>query len=169
MSCGNLGPQTSDIMNVQMKFAREYRNQRLRRNGKLIPVDEMGMFVAFVALVEGSNFVEVVASDLVGNQKSVLLVAHYVPPTEGIPLYLVWPPDELDVGVGRISVIGATWPDAVVSVNGVVATVNVESADFTDPNRILFAVVVRAVGRYRHEGADNRIVVALPNQLFLKS
>ena len=97
-------------------------------DGRLIPVDEMGMFVAFLTLVEGPNFADVIVSDLLGNQRSVLLVVHSIPPTVGIPLHVAWPPDEFDVEVGRVSVIGTTSPDAVVSVNGVVVAVNAESA-----------------------------------------
>lgn len=97
-------------------------------DGRLTPVDELGMFVAFITLVEGPNFVDLVVSDLLGNQRSVLLVVHSIPPTVGIPLHVAWPPDEFDVEVGRVSVIGTSRPDAVVSVNGVAVAVNAESA-----------------------------------------
>jgi len=86
------------------------------------------MFVAFMTLAEGPNFADVIVSDLLGNQKSVLLVAHSIPPTVGVPLHVAWPLDEFDVESGRVSVIGTTRPDAVVSVNGVPVAVTAESA-----------------------------------------
>ncbi|MFQ5934039.1 MAG: hypothetical protein ACE5KI_05295 [Dehalococcoidia bacterium] len=95
-------------------------------NGRLIFVDELGMFVASITLLEGPNFADVVVSDLLGNQRSVLLVVHFISPAAGVPVHVVWPPDEFDVAVGRIPVIGTTRTDAVVSVNGVLVNVNVE-------------------------------------------
>ena len=95
-------------------------------NGRLIFVDELGMFVASITLLDGPNFADVVVSDLLGNQRSVLLVVHFIPPASGIPLQVVWPPSDFDVEVGRIPVIGTTRPDAMVSVNGTSVTVNLE-------------------------------------------
>ena len=96
-------------------------------NGKLVPVDDEGMFVDYMTLQEGPNFAELVVSDLFGNQRSTLLVVHFIPQDQGVPLHMIWPPDEFNVDVGRISIIGTTRSDAVVSVNGTAITVNGES------------------------------------------
>ena len=96
-------------------------------NETIITVDESGMFTHFLPLTEGPNFAEVVVSDLLANQQAMLLVVYSIPDSEGPPLHVMWPPDELDVTVGRVSVIGTTRLDAVVSVNGTTVNVNVES------------------------------------------
>ena len=48
-------------------------------NGELVEVDEEGNFIMMVVLEEGPNIIEVIASDLEGNQESCLLVIIYVP------------------------------------------------------------------------------------------
>lgn len=95
-------------------------------NGKLVFADEFGMFVAPLILVEGPNFVEVTASDLPGSERFILMVVHFIPSGSGVPLHVIWPPDEFDVDVGRLTVIGTSRPDAVISVNGVPVLLSVE-------------------------------------------
>lgn len=96
-------------------------------NGKLVSVDDHGMFFDYLTLQEGPNFAELTVSDLLGNQRSTLLVVHFILPDDGIPLHVMWPPDKFNVDVGRIPVIGTTRSDAVVSVNGTAITVNADS------------------------------------------
>ena len=48
-------------------------------NGELAEVDGEGNFTMMVALEEGPNFIEVIASDLEGNEESRTLVIVYVP------------------------------------------------------------------------------------------
>jgi len=48
-------------------------------NGELTEVDEEGNFTMIVVLEEGPNIIEVIASDLEGNQESCVLVIIYVP------------------------------------------------------------------------------------------
>ncbi len=48
-------------------------------NGELAEVDEEGNFTMMVVLEEGPNIIEVIASDLEGNQESCVLVIIYVP------------------------------------------------------------------------------------------
>ncbi len=48
-------------------------------NGELAEVDEEGNFTMIVVLEEGPNIIEVIASDLEGNQESCVLVIIYVP------------------------------------------------------------------------------------------
>ncbi len=48
-------------------------------NGELAEVDEEGNFTMTVVLEEGPNIIEVIASDLEGNEESHTLVVIYVP------------------------------------------------------------------------------------------
>jgi len=48
-------------------------------NGELADVDEEGNFTMMVVLEEGPNIIEVIASDLEGNEESRTLVIIYVP------------------------------------------------------------------------------------------
>jgi bacillopeptidase F len=48
-------------------------------NGELAEVDDGGSFTTMVVLEEGPNLIEVIASDLEGNQESRTLVIMYVP------------------------------------------------------------------------------------------
>ena len=48
-------------------------------NGEIVEVDEQGNFTTVVALEEGPNIIEVVASDLEGNEVSKILAIIYVP------------------------------------------------------------------------------------------
>lgn len=48
-------------------------------NGELVEVDEEGNFTMMVVLEEGPNIIEVIASDLEGNEESRILVVIYVP------------------------------------------------------------------------------------------
>ena len=48
-------------------------------NGELVEVDQGGNFTTMVVLEEGPNTIEVIASDLEGNEESRILVIIYVP------------------------------------------------------------------------------------------
>jgi len=87
-------------------------------DGTPVGVNEDGTFVHSVSLSEGPNLVEITASDLLGNQRTVSMVIHRVSMT-GIPLYVFWPVNDGTVNSASVPVIGATNVDAVVTVNGV--------------------------------------------------
>jgi len=93
-------------------------------DGTLVEVNEDGMFVHSVGLAEGPNLVEVTASDLLGNQRTISMVVYQVSPA-GISLYLFWPITNDTVNSASVPVIGATNVDAVVTVNGVLVEVDV--------------------------------------------
>ena len=48
-------------------------------NGELVEVEQEGNFTTMVVLEEGPNTIEVIASDLEGNEESRILVIIYVP------------------------------------------------------------------------------------------
>ena len=107
-------------------------------NGELAEVDEGGNFTMMVVLEEGPNIIEIIASDLEGNQESRILVVIYVPSPEtppqvsetGFSLTVTQPADESIINTDKVEVIGITTPGAVVSINGELADVN-EEGNFT--------------------------------------
>ncbi len=107
-------------------------------NGELAEVDGEGNFTMMVVLEEGPNIIEVIASDLEGNEESRTLVIMYVPSAEAPPqvpetgffLTVTQPTDESTINVDKVEVIGTTIPGAVVSINGELVDVN-EEGNFT--------------------------------------
>ena len=103
-------------------------------NGELAEVDEEGSFTMMVVLEEGPNIIEVIASDLEGNEESHILVVIYVPSSETSPqvpetgffLTVTEPTDESISNADKVEVIGITSPGAVVSVNGELAELDGE-------------------------------------------
>ena len=93
-------------------------------DGTPVEVNEDGMFVHPVSLAAGPNLVEVTASDLLGNQRTISMVIHRVSMT-GIPLYVFWPVNDGTVNSASVPVIGATNVDTVVTVNGVPVEVDI--------------------------------------------
>jgi len=93
-------------------------------DGTSVNVNEDGTFVHPVSLVEGPNLVEIIASDLLGNQRTISMVIHRVSMT-GIPLYIFWPVNDGTANSASVPVIGATNVDTVVTVNGVPVEVDV--------------------------------------------
>jgi len=93
-------------------------------DGTPVNVNEDGTFVHPVSLAEGPNLVEIIASDLLGNQRTISMVIHRVSMT-GIPLYVFWPVNDGTVKSASVPVIGTTNVDAVVTVNGVPVEVDV--------------------------------------------
>jgi len=93
-------------------------------DGTPVNVNEDGMFVHSVGLAEGPNLVEITASDLFGNQRTISMVVYQVSPAD-IPLYVFWPINDDAVNSASVPVIGATNVDAVVTVNGVPVEVDV--------------------------------------------
>ncbi|GAJ17309.1 unnamed protein product, partial [marine sediment metagenome] len=81
-------------------------------NGELAEVDEEGNFAMMVVLEEGPNIIEVIASDLEGNQESHTLVIIYVPSPEtppqvsetGFSLTVTQPADESIINVDKVEV-----------------------------------------------------------------
>ena len=107
-------------------------------NGELAEVDEGGNFTMMVVLEEGPNIIEVIASDLEGNEESRTLVIMYVSSPEAPPqvpetgffLTVTEPADESIINVDKVEVIGTTIPGAVVSINGELVEVD-EEGNFT--------------------------------------
>ena len=107
-------------------------------NGELAEVDEEGNFTMMVILEEGPNIIEVIASDLEGNEESRTLVIMYVPSAEappqvseaGFSLTVTEPTDESIINTDKVEVIGTTIPGAVVSINGELVEVD-EEGKFT--------------------------------------
>ncbi len=103
-------------------------------NGELAEVDAEGNFTMMVVLEEGPNIIEVIASDLEGNEESRTLVIIYVPSAEAPPqvtetdfsLTVTQPADESIINVDKVAVIGITTAGAVVSINGELAEVDAE-------------------------------------------
>ncbi|MBE0480789.1 MAG: hypothetical protein IBX68_07405, partial [Dehalococcoidia bacterium] len=59
-------------------------------DGSIVEVNEDGLFVHQVDLQDGPNLVEVVASDLLGNQRTTSVLIYQIT-TSGIPLHVMWP------------------------------------------------------------------------------
>ncbi len=103
-------------------------------NGELAEVDGEGNFTMMVVLEEGPNIIEVIASDLEGNEESRTLVIIYVPSAEASPqvpetefsLTVTQPTDESIINADKVEVIGIATAGAVVSVNGELAEVDAE-------------------------------------------
>jgi hypothetical protein len=102
-------------------------------SGEIVEVDEQGKFTTMVTLEEGPNIIEVIASDLEGNEVSTILAIIYsalptatpTPPVVGgLFLDVMEPQDESTVTISPVSVSGTTIPDAVVSVNGEIVEVD---------------------------------------------
>lgn len=94
-------------------------------DGTPVLVDEQGLFVQSIGLLEGPNLASVVVSDFQGNENISFLLVLAAAPTEALPLHLLWPQDGVNVEDGVVTVIGVTPPDAIVTVNGEVVSVNV--------------------------------------------
>jgi len=102
-------------------------------NGNPTEVDEEGNFTMMVILEEGPNLIEVIASDVQGNQESHPLVLIYVPSemTEtGFFLTVTQPVDNSTTNSGKVEVKGRSKHGAVVSVNGELAEVD-DGGNFT--------------------------------------
>ena len=102
-------------------------------NGNPTEVDEEGNFTMMVALEEGPNLIEIIASDVQGNQESHPLVLIYVPAEmaeTGLFLTVTQPVDNSTTNSGEVEVKGRTSPGAVVSVNGELAEVD-DGGNFT--------------------------------------
>jgi bacillopeptidase F len=94
-------------------------------DGIPVLVDERGLFVQSIGLLDGKNLASVVVSDFQGNKSVGYLLVLATAPTEALPLHLLWPQDGVNVEDGAVTVIGVTPPDAIVTVNGGVVSVDV--------------------------------------------
>lgn len=102
-------------------------------NGNPTKVDEEGNFTMMVVLEEGPNLIEVIASDVQGNQESHPLALIYVPSDmaeTGLFLTVTQPVNNITTNRGEVEVKGRTSPGAVVSVNGELAEVD-DGGNFT--------------------------------------
>lgn len=87
-----------------------------------VPVD--GGVQRDVVLVEGTNIIEVLASDLSGQTVFQSRVVFFTPPGAGLPFSILYPFDGIEVTNSAIPLIGATSPDSVLAVNGDLVDVN---------------------------------------------
>ena len=93
-------------------------------NGIPVEVLEDGTFQRDLALIDGVNLIEVMASGPGGQTTSRQLVVFYVSPTAGLPFTLLYPPDGLTVSLPEVNVLGVTTLDAIVGVNQIPVEVN---------------------------------------------
>jgi hypothetical protein len=90
--------------------------------------DAQGNFSIPLDLEDGTNFIDVVASDENGNEGEVLLSVEVdqaaglngeistLAPGDSLPLTVSQPKDNATVGIGEVVVLGKTSPQAIVSV-----------------------------------------------------
>ena len=88
-------------------------------NGIPLNVSDKGDFQHDLALKQGVNLIEVIASDSLGRTKSQQLAVFFISSTAGLPFTLLYPSDGLQVAGTAVSIVGVTRPDAVVGVNEV--------------------------------------------------
>ena len=96
-------------------------------NGELAEVDNQGNFTTLVSLEEGPNLIEVVASDLEGNQDNYSSAIIFVPsdePENSFSLIVTQPLENNITSNDEIEVKGQTASGAVVTVNGELAEVD---------------------------------------------
>lgn len=93
-------------------------------NGISTDVASDGIFQRDLLLQEGTNLIEVVAIDLLGESAYESVAVFSTSSTAGLPLSLFYPPDGLVVHEPKVTVIGGTRQDAVVGVNGVPVGLN---------------------------------------------
>ena len=100
-------------------------------SGEAASVDADGMFRGEVTLSPGSNVIEVVATDTEGNREAkTLSITSAVLPPQPFVLLIIEPQDQSVVSSSTIALSGRTGPEALVSVNGVSASVD-EGGDFS--------------------------------------
>lgn len=93
-------------------------------NGNPVEPNANGRFVYDLSLEAGVNFIEVVATDIAGEEASEGIAVFAVSPSSAVPLTLFYPSDGLQVASGTVTVTGGTRRDAVVGVNGRPVEVN---------------------------------------------
>ena len=89
----------------------------VRINSLPVTVAADGSFQQDLAMQQGVNLLEVVASNQDGSSRSQNLVVFSVSPNAGLPLTLLYPNDGLEVSVPTVQVVGVTALDAVVGIN----------------------------------------------------
>ena len=103
-------------------------------NAEQTSVAETGRFQKVVSLVEGTNVIEVVATNDRGGMERVTRTVNLLPPQPFI--LIVNKPENLSVvSVSTVQIIGLSSPDAVVSVNGV--TIDVDLGGIFETNLTL--------------------------------
>ena len=124
-------------------------------------VDEDGKFRGAVDLVSGRNEIQVVATDIQGNQAAkIVTVTSITVPARPFMLVITEPKHESIVSDERIRISGRTGPEAVVSVNGSLQSVDLMGSFSTQvvlqPGPNLFDVVATNV-----DGRTSSTVVAV--------
>lgn len=93
-------------------------------NGNPVEPSADGSFVYDLRLEAGVNYIEVVATDIAGEEASEGIAVFAVSPSSAVPLTLFYPSDGLQVDSGTVTVTGGTRQDAVAGVNGTPVDVN---------------------------------------------
>ena len=93
-------------------------------NGTPVDVSADGSFQLDLALENGANLVEIVASTLSGEAGSLEPSGFFIATAAGLPFTLFYPPNGLTVSDPDIPVFGGTSPEAVVGVNGTPVDIN---------------------------------------------
>jgi hypothetical protein len=93
-------------------------------NGLPLRVSSSGVFQHDLSLEGGVNLIEVTAANPSGQTTSQQLAVFFISSTAGLPFTLLYPSDGLQVAEPTVSIVGVTWPDAVVGVNETPVEVN---------------------------------------------
>ena len=130
-------------------------------NEGLAIVEEDGKFRGAVDLVPGRNEIQVVATDIQGNEVTkVVTVTSITVPARPFMLVITEPRHESIVSDESIRISGRTGPEAVVSVNGSLQSVDLMGGFSTEvllePGPNLFDVVATNV-----DGRSSSSVVAV--------
>ncbi len=134
---------------------------RVSINQEQAIVEEDGKFRGAVDLVPGKNEIQVVATDIQGNQVTkVVTVTSITVPVRPFMLVITEPKHESIVSDENIQLSGRTGPEAVVSVNGALQSVDLMGSFSTpvvlEPGPNLFDVVATNV-----DGRGSSSVVAV--------
>ena len=117
-----------------------------------------------VVLEEGPNLIEVIASDIEGNQDSNTLIVIYVPSEileTSFFLNVTQPVDNSSTNSNKIEVKGYTSPGAVVTVNGELADVNDEGTFTTIINLEEGPNLIEVIASDIEGNQDSQTLVAI--------
>ncbi|MDA1036094.1 MAG: hypothetical protein O3B65_04335 [Chloroflexi bacterium] len=93
-------------------------------NGIPADVAADGSFREDIGVTPGGNLIEVTSTNIAGAVETSQIAVFGVEPTAALPLSVFYPSDGITVTDAQITVIGGTRQDAVVGVNGTVASIN---------------------------------------------
>ena len=128
-------------------------------NGIPLDVASDGTFQRDLLLQDGTNLIEVVAIDLLGESAYESVAVFSTSSTAGLPLSLFYPPDGLVVREPSVTVVGGTRQDAVVGVNGVPVALNSLGVFSTDLSLKEGANLIEVVTTDIEERVDYQTVV----------